>query len=76
MCFMDAKKLVDRSLYIVGILLIILGIIFTLQSKSVVGPFSSFMYRNPTWTFNGFIVVGLGITVCIFGIIFRRLSSN
>ena len=36
----------------------------------------SFMYRNPTWTFNGFIVVGLGMTVCILGIIFRRLSSN
>jgi hypothetical protein len=73
---MDPKKLIGKSLYLVGIILIVLGIIFTLQSKSVVGPSSSFMYSNPAWTINGFIVVGLGITACILGIIRGRLTGR
>ena len=57
-----------RWLIIVGFILIIMGIIFQLQSISMVGPSSSFMYANPDWTFNGLIVIGVGGSVVIFGL--------
>ena len=48
------------SLLFVSLLLIILGTIFYFQSKSFVGPKRSFMYNNPNWTINGFIVILVG----------------
>ncbi len=65
-------KLIGRSLFVVGIILIILGITFTLQSKSLVGPSSSFMYSNPSWTVNGFIVIAVGIAIFVSGMILWR----
>ena len=45
----------------IGIALVIAGLIFTAQSKSLLGPQSSFMYNNPSWTINGsmFIIAGV-----------------
>jgi len=40
---------------IIGIALILAGLLFTAQSKSLLGPQSSFMYNNPSWTLNGSI---------------------
>jgi len=57
-----------RWLIIAGFILIIMGIIFQLQSISMVGPPSSFMYANPDWTFNGLFVIGVGGSVLIFGL--------
>jgi hypothetical protein len=56
---------------IIGAMLILAGLIFTAQSKSLLGPSSSFMYSNPSWTINGSMFIIAGIIVLILGIIFR-----
>ena len=53
------------SLLFVSLLLIILGTIFYSQSKSFVGPKRSFMYNNPNWTINGFIVILVGAALLV-----------
>jgi len=49
-------------------MLIITGILFVAQSKSEVGPQSSFMYSNPQWTVNGFAICIIGLVVLVCGI--------
>ena len=67
---------------IVGIILVAAGIIFTMQSNSVVGPSTSFMYDNPEWTNNGFIIIVIGVFLVLIGFTalqlkkHRRLTSN
>lgn len=64
-------KLSNKSggwLVMFGFLLIIMGILFQLQSISLIGPSSSFMYANQDWTFNGLIVIGVGTTVLVIGL--------
>ena len=56
---------------IIGIVLVLAGLIFTAQSKSLLGPQSSFMYNNPSWTNNGFIFLLAGIIILILNIIIR-----
>jgi hypothetical protein len=56
---------------IIGVTLVIAGLIFTAQSKSLLGPASSFMYSNPSWTINGSMFIIAGIIVLILDIIFR-----
>jgi uncharacterized membrane protein len=73
---MNLKRRMGRSLIVAGLILIILGITFTLQSKSLVGPSSSFMYSNPNWAVNGYVVIGVGIPIFVCGIVFWRLSSQ
>jgi hypothetical protein len=55
---------------IIGSIVIAFGILFTAQSQSLVGPESSFMYRNPEWAVNGSIIVAVGAAIIIGGIIF------
>jgi hypothetical protein len=62
-----------RLLIVIGGLLLILGIIFTGQSYSVIGPKSSFMYDNHSWTVNGFILIVAGIVVLALGLIFNSV---
>jgi hypothetical protein len=57
-----------KILFVVGALFTIAGLIFTAQSKSLVGPQSSFMYSNPEWTANGFLILGVGLAVLFSGI--------
>jgi hypothetical protein len=76
---MNLKRSVGRSLVIIGFIMIILGIIFILQSKSIffyVGPSSSFMYSNPGWTVNGIIIIGIGILILLCSAIVFRISSR
>jgi uncharacterized membrane protein len=76
---MNLKRSVSRSLVIIGFIMIILGIIFILQSKSIfiyVGPPSSFMYSNPGWTVNGIIIIGIGILILLCGAIVFRISPK
>ena len=64
-------KLSNKSggwLVMFGFLLIVMGILFQLQSISLIGPSSSFMYANQDWTFNGLIVIGVGTTVLVIGL--------
>lgn len=59
-----------------GIALIITGIIFTAQSKTLLGPQSSFMYNNPSWTLNGSMFIIAGVIILIMGIIFRTILRS
>jgi hypothetical protein len=64
------KEKISNYLTLAGITLTLAGIIFILQSKSIIGPSSSFMYKNPQWSTNGFILVIIGIIIAIFGIMY------
>ncbi len=45
-----------------------------MQSKSIVGPTSSFMYQNPEWTINGYVIIAIGTITGIFGIILWQIE--
>ncbi|MGH9923458.1 MAG: hypothetical protein ACRD38_11970 [Nitrososphaerales archaeon] len=51
-----------------GSIIMVLGILFIAQSQSVVGPESSFMYRNPEWAVNGSMIAAIGAVVTAIGI--------
>jgi protein-S-isoprenylcysteine O-methyltransferase Ste14 len=71
---MKLAKLGSNASIIIGLIMVILGIVFLLQSKSVVGPSASFMYSNPVWTVNGSIITGTGLTVVAIGVITRYFT--
>jgi uncharacterized membrane protein len=68
--------LATKELIIIGLVIIILGVIFLLQSKSSLGPSTSFMYSNPEWTLNGYIIIAIGFVVIGVGLITRRYSMK
>jgi hypothetical protein len=65
-----------KALIIIGLVIIILGVIFLLQSESSLGPSTSFMYSNPEWTVNGYIIIAVGVIVTGVGIITRQYSKK
>ncbi len=65
-----------KCLIIASIILVIAGIIFTFQSNAVVGPSSSFMYANPEWASNGFIIIGIGVALAVIGIIVSQIEKK
>jgi len=56
-------------LMITSLLIISLGILFFFQSRSYIGPPESFMYSNTEWSLNGLILIIIGISILIVGII-------
>ena len=58
----------SKAMIIIGSIIIAFGILFTAQSQSIVGPESSFMYRNPEWAVNGGIIAAVGVAVIVSGI--------
>ncbi len=70
---MHFSKRTEKYLIIIGLILIIAGIVFTMQSKSIVGPSSSFMYKNPEWTVNGYAIIMLGTIIGASGIILWQI---
>ena len=67
-------KNTGKYLIILGVIIVTAGIIFTMQSKSIVGPTSSFMYQNPEWTINGYVIIAIGTIIGIFGIILWQIK--
>ena len=67
---------IGKILVVVGALSTIAGLIFTAQSKSLVGPQSSFMYSNPEWTANGFVILGVGLAILFSGIVIRIYRNS
>lgn len=57
------------SLIVAGGIIIVFGVLFIMQSQSIVGPESSFMYRNPEWAVNGSIIASIGGAMVAAGII-------
>ena len=70
--------LVTKALIIIGLVIVILGVIFLLQSKTSLGPSTSFMYSNPEWTVNGYIIIAMGVVVIVIGVgvITRKYSKK
>ena len=71
---MYPPKNTGKYLIILGVIIVTAGIIFTMQSKSIVGPTSSFMYQNPEWTINGYVIISIGTIIGIFGIILWQIE--
>ena len=55
-----------------GLLTIISGITFMLQSGGYLGPESSFMVRNADWTGYGVLFTIVGILITVVGRVLRR----
>ena len=73
---MYLPKNTGKYLIIIGLILIIAGIVFTMQSKSMVGPSSSFMYQNPEWTVNGYVIIAIGTIISVFGIVVWQIGTK
>ena len=70
-----------RSIHVpvlAGSAIMLLGIIFSLQGRAVVGPESSFMYSNPDWVSYGVYIAIMGMVVFVAGIAvwFLRRASH
>jgi uncharacterized membrane protein YidH (DUF202 family) len=63
--------LATKALIIIGLVIMVLGVIFLLQSNSTLGPSASFMYSNPEWTVIGYVMIAMGIVVTGVGVITR-----
>ena len=73
---MYRTKKTGKYIIIIGLILIIAGIVFTMQSKSIVGPSSSFMYQNPQWTVNGYVIIAIGTIMSVFGIVVWQIGTK
>ena len=58
-----------------GALLFLAGLIFTLQGYGIVGPNSSFMFRNPTWIYDGISILVVGLVLVGIGVALRPRGS-
>ncbi len=58
----------ENAVIIAGAVILIFGIIFYLQGRSVLGPQTSFMYSNPDWINYGFQIAISGTIVVAIGI--------
>lgn len=63
---------------IIGLIILFLGFVFYFQSQSIVGPAESFMYSNPDWSINGFIIISIGLSLVLIGffILIRYKNSS
>jgi hypothetical protein len=57
-----------KAAILTGIGIMIMGVIFHLQGKSIVGPESSFMYSNPQWITYGTQIAVLGGIILAIGV--------
>ena len=73
---MSLTKKTGKYIIIIGLILIIAGIVFTMQSKSIVGPSSSFMYQNSEWTVNGYVIIAIGTIMSVFGIVVWQIGTK
>ena len=58
---------ISLIIIIIGLITLFLGVVFYFQSKSIVGPAQSFMYSNPDWSTNGFIIISMGLSLVLIG---------
>ena len=68
--------MISKGIIIFGALILGLGIIFHLQGQSIVGPESSFMYKNPDWITYGMQIAIIGTIIIISGIIIKVIKRN
>jgi hypothetical protein len=63
---------VPLLLIIVGILILLAGVVFTLQGMGIVGPQGSFMFNNPTWVYQGIAAAIVGLLIAVGGLFLGR----
>jgi putative Mn2+ efflux pump MntP len=73
---MKSLNLVAKALFVIGLIIVVRGTIFTLRGKSIIDTPSSFMHSFSTWTVNNYIVIAIGITVIIAGLIVMQYSKK
>ena len=69
------KHIVVKTLIVVGCIILISGIIFVAQSKSKIGPHTSFMTAILNGQVNGFAISVIGLIVLAFGIIIHYIKN-
>jgi len=62
-------KALTISSIVVGILAALSGVVFTMQGLGIVGPSTSFMYRNAQWIYGGSVALLVGIIIVIAGLL-------
>ena len=65
-----------KAVILTGIGIMIMGVIFHLQGKSIVGPESSFMYSNPQWITYGIQIAVSGGIILAIGIGLSFIKRN
>jgi len=65
-----------KLVIITGMVILIIGLIFHLQGRSIVGPESSFMYSNPQWVTYGIEISVLGGVILAIGTSLNFFRKN
>lgn len=56
---------IKKPMIFSGIIILVMGFVFLLQSQGTLGPESSFMYANPEWYTNGKAIMLVGGGLCV-----------
>ncbi len=67
---------VPLLLMAVGVLILLAGIVFTLQGSGYVGPQSSFMFNNPAWIYQGITATAIGLIIIAGGFLLGRRARG
>jgi hypothetical protein len=59
----SSVKALHTSLLVVGILLFLAGLTFTLQGYGILGPSNGLMFQNKTWVYAGLVTLVVGIVL-------------
>jgi len=73
---LTALMKIGKPVIIIVIIISILGTIFHLQGKSIIGPESSFMYSNPEWITHGLQIIILGTVMITLGSVLRMIKKH
>jgi hypothetical protein len=60
----------------VGVLILLAGVVFTLQGMGIVGPQGSFMFNNPTWIYQGVAAAVIGFLILVGGLFLGRRTPG
>ena len=63
------------AILVLGVLVALAGLVFTLQGLGYVGPVGGLMYNNSTWVTNGEITFVIGAIVAVVGIALGRQAQ-
>ena len=66
-----AAGIARKAMLYSGIVMLVTGFVFLLQSEGTIGPESSFMYKNPEWYTNGKAIMLGGAGLCLAAIFMR-----
>ena len=62
-------------LVLVGVLVSLAGVVFTLQGLGLVGPAGGLMYNNPAWVYQGIATAVVGVLILAGGLFVGRRKA-